>query len=258
MECGTHFSAAWSFNPVIRQKYCGGANYDFEGWTITDFALDVIIIAMPIPSIWFLKTSVRRKLAITGVFLLAFVGLGASIAKMVVIVQVIQAIKTGTRVPANANIESQLTFWTVLSAGMCVIAANLPSLWLLFSSGRVPEKVLHSIRSLVSLRSNNSGGSNRSNRSNPFKNGNANGVKRDGSSSTKVSMDRNRLVDKVNPEAGGYEAYALRDVDSDLESGGGGGKGMGRGGNGVPPMPPVGNILVKDTVEQSTKRRDYH
>ncbi|KAL9623032.1 MAG: hypothetical protein Q9160_002751 [Pyrenula sp. 1 TL-2023] len=47
---------------------------------------------------------------------------------------------------------------------------------------------------------------------------------------------------KLRPDAGAYEVYALRDLD--LESG-----------DNVPPVPPIGNIRVKDTVSQTAEQK---
>lgn len=43
-------------------------------------------------------------------------------------------------------------FYAMLEAGMCVIAVNLPSLWLFFTS-LMPEKLVQSVRSMISLSS---------------------------------------------------------------------------------------------------------
>lgn len=49
-------------------------------------------------------------------------------------------------------------FYTMLETGISLVAVNLPSLWLLFTSV-TPEKVIRSIRSVLSLASLRSGGS---------------------------------------------------------------------------------------------------
>ena len=127
---------------------------------------------------------------------------------------------------------------------MTLVAVNLPSIWLLVSRhSSVPEKVLHSLRSLTSLRS---GGSNDSSRRRSRKSGDNN----DGSSSqNRMSEDKARLTNKILPDSGGeYEAYVMGNVAGDLESG------KGAVEDHVPPVPPIGGILVKDTVTQSTRQ----
>ena len=97
LQCGTHFKASWSFDPIVRQKYCSGSFNDGEAWVITDVILDFFIICLPLPSvcvfcprapsfsseaeelilirykIWKLKMSTKRKLAITAIFFLVLV-----------------------------------------------------------------------------------------------------------------------------------------------------------------------------------------
>lgn len=127
----------------------------------------------------------------------------------------------------------------MLSGGMCLVAVNLPSLWLFFKKASGPKKIIHSARSFISSRSINS-----SNNSNSLK------KKRGGSDpSDRVSQERIQLVKKIDPRAGGYEAYAMGDVD-----GREGGKGDGRGSHG--PVPPEGRILVKESVFHETRRRE--
>ncbi|KAF3064780.1 hypothetical protein GL218_01902 [Daldinia childiae] len=79
-QCGTHFSALWDGSYV---QYCTTSFPFLYGLVISDFLLDVWILILPIPDILHLHTTLQRKLFIIGVFLLAFVGLGASIARMV-------------------------------------------------------------------------------------------------------------------------------------------------------------------------------
>ena len=134
--------------------------------------------------------------------------------------------------------EIVLLFWIVLSAGMCLTAVNLPSIWLLFTKGTVPEKVLRSVRSLVSLRSSSSSYDGRKRVGHGSESSaNSQNVHCSG----RPSRDQYNSTDKMNPEAGGYKVYAL----SDLES----------GKNEIPPVPPVGSIRVKDSVAQKSEPR---
>ena len=54
--------------------------------------------------------------------------------------------------------NTTLLYFILLEALLSFIAVSLPSLWY-FVSGKTPERVLRSIRSMVSLRSNRSTGS---------------------------------------------------------------------------------------------------
>lgn len=127
-------------------------------------------------------------------------------------------------------------WYGVLSGGMCLIAVNLPSIsFLLNKASPAPEKVLRSVRSILSLRSS---------RSSTFSKKGSSDSKRGYYSKDSGSSEEGRpsFQGKLRPDAGAYEVYALRDLD--LESG-----------ESVPPVPPIGNIRVKDTVSQTAERK---
>ncbi|RAL65497.1 hypothetical protein DID88_001063 [Monilinia fructigena] len=110
--------------------------------SISDFLLDFWIISLPIPQILKIKTSLSRRLAIIGVFLLAFVGFGACIARLAVFVEL-------DRLPATVKVDSRLTntksiFLSLLELGLSCIAVNIPSLYYL-SNKVTPENVLRSL-----------------------------------------------------------------------------------------------------------------
>lgn len=93
LACGTHFSALWT-GPHDYDRYCRTTAWWFLlSLTISDFLLDIWILALPLPQasnlsanveqslqtkadlhqIWTLQTSLRRRIGVMGVFLLAFV-----------------------------------------------------------------------------------------------------------------------------------------------------------------------------------------
>ncbi|EME79970.1 uncharacterized protein MYCFIDRAFT_77774 [Pseudocercospora fijiensis CIRAD86] len=80
--CGKHNTIEWTVMKGAT-KECK-LNYPyFRAVSISDFVLDVIIITLAFPMIWSLSMNRTRKLAVTGVFLLALGGVGASCARMV-------------------------------------------------------------------------------------------------------------------------------------------------------------------------------
>lgn len=116
---------------------------------------------------------------------------------------------------------------------MCLIAVNLPSIWFLFTRGKVPDKVLESVRSLTSLRSfasslgagsKKAAGSAFSSKKNCFEMPHS----VTGSNPGKAFPER-----KVDPESSGYEIHVGRDdrETADLE------RGMAE--EDVPPVPPL-------------------
>lgn len=154
-QCGTHFSALWNGTYT---EYCTISFPFLYGLAVSDFLLDLLILALPIPRILQLHASIKKKLAIIGVFLLAFVGLGASITRMVNYIVIENG---GPLYFIHHDEEEAVTrafYFTMLETGISLVAINLPSLWLLFTSIK-PEKIVHSLRSVLSLASLRSGGS---------------------------------------------------------------------------------------------------
>ena len=86
-------------------------------------------------------------------------------------------------------------FWSILEAGLCLLAVNLPSLWF-YRHNLSPESMLASIRSAISLRSL------RSNHSGALPSRKDNQSAHSASSQTKFAS------------AETSEAYAMRDVEA--------------------------------------------
>ncbi|KAI1292914.1 hypothetical protein F5Y03DRAFT_388129 [Xylaria venustula] len=146
-QCGTHFSALWDGTYV---NYCTLSFPVLYGLVISDFLLDVWILIIPIPAILKLHRTLKRKLSIISVFLLALVGLAASIARMV---QYIKIELGGPDYLLNTDHERLVTssfFFTILESGVALIAVNLPSLRI-FATSLATVEILHSMRSFIEL-----------------------------------------------------------------------------------------------------------
>ena len=83
-QCGTHFSALWDGNYL---KYCTISFPYLYGFAISDFLLDIWIVALPIPRILSLNMPIPKKLSVLGIFLLTFICVFASAARMAQYVQ---------------------------------------------------------------------------------------------------------------------------------------------------------------------------
>ncbi|KAI6083360.1 hypothetical protein F4821DRAFT_280930 [Hypoxylon rubiginosum] len=146
-QCGTHFSALWDGSYT---QYCTISFPFLYGLAISDFLLDVWILVLPIPSILRLNTTLKRKLSIIGIFLLALIGIGASIARMV---QYVKVELGGPEYLLHTDYQRSITqsiFYVTLEAGMGIIAINLPSLRV-FSISFKPADMITSVRSLLEL-----------------------------------------------------------------------------------------------------------
>lgn len=153
LQCGTHPGAEWT--PSITAKYCGHAYGFLLSQSVTDLALEVLVLATPVPSIFKLHTTIRRRFGILFIFLTAFVGLGACIARVIIYVTFDNDAKDGMDLDEQKQ-NTTAIYFCVLETGLSLIAVNLPTLFFLRKHAN-PKKVLRSIRSVVSLRSTESG-----------------------------------------------------------------------------------------------------
>ncbi|CRG86468.1 hypothetical protein PISL3812_03474 [Talaromyces islandicus] len=145
--CGPHLTSLWDGGI----PKCSRLHSYLEATAISDVILDFWIICLPLPNIWSLRTSIKRRIAISGVFLFALVGLGASTTRMVLFIYLItrgKAINDGDSYQTNTI----LAFFVILEAGLNIIAVNLPSLWY-FVRGITADRVIRSMRSVLSLAS---------------------------------------------------------------------------------------------------------
>ncbi|RWA10276.1 hypothetical protein EKO27_g4821 [Xylaria grammica] len=169
-QCGTHFAALWDGSYA---EYCTLSFPFLYGLVISDFILDIWLLILPIPSISRLNAKPHRKLLIIGLFFLTFVGLGASIARIVQYVKIEQGgpdfylyadnqrkfiSAMGDRVILSADhssvpiigLTTQAIFYTTLECGIALVAINLPTLRV-FSAHQNIGGMIRSMRSLIEL-----------------------------------------------------------------------------------------------------------
>jgi uncharacterized Tic20 family protein len=68
-QCGRHITAFWSSAKDIK-KYCDDTNGAVVAFCISDLIMDLMILLAPIPMVWKLITTTKRKLQILAVFAL--------------------------------------------------------------------------------------------------------------------------------------------------------------------------------------------
>lgn len=190
LDCGTHWVAHWG-SVADLFAYCHGGfevQQIVESLFITDLVTDVIIIALPMPrvcrtcqptkpsqphtnhspQIWSLHLTLGRKIVITAIFLLGGVAIGAAAARLGIFVTQIKYSLDPT-IDENKSV-STVMYWSMIEAGLSLIAACLPTTHHLLR-GRYISSVVASVRSAISMpsltRSQGSGGSrgSRNNRS---------------------------------------------------------------------------------------------
>lgn len=69
--CGTNPAVAWSSYDDIITNCINIVDLELA-FAVTDTVTDLVVILMPIPMLWTLRLSVKRKLALTAIFLLGF------------------------------------------------------------------------------------------------------------------------------------------------------------------------------------------
>lgn len=122
--------------------------------TISDFLIDFIILAIPIPFVWRLQMPLRHKLAVTAIFLMGCLTIAASITRMVTFINAANNLR---RVQEDYTYYIAITsYWTIIEASLAITSACLPTLRPLFQ-GLSPESIINSFRSII--RSNHSTGS---------------------------------------------------------------------------------------------------
>ncbi|KAI0972044.1 hypothetical protein F4678DRAFT_460874 [Xylaria arbuscula] len=146
-QCGTHFSALWDGSYA---EYCVLSFPFLYGLVVSDFILDIWLLVLPIPNISRLNTNIQRKLLIISIFLLTFVGLGASIARIVQYIKIELGGPDFYLYADNQRPTTQAVFYTTLECGIALVALNLPALRVVFIQQKIGE-IMRSMRSIIEL-----------------------------------------------------------------------------------------------------------
>ncbi|PYI24316.1 hypothetical protein BO99DRAFT_321504 [Aspergillus violaceofuscus CBS 115571] len=119
--CGSRPEHAWATVAVIAEK-CSLQLPLLEGYAISDFIMDIIIWLLPLPRIWSLNMSVRRRLLLGLIFLVGLLAIAASATRMIIYITHV--------VNAFAESDGESTN----SCGLGVIVICLPSLRSVYST----------------------------------------------------------------------------------------------------------------------------
>ncbi|KAH4046601.1 hypothetical protein HBH64_162120 [Parastagonospora nodorum] len=169
----------------ISSSWSGGGTFRMDPVMLSlaragsSLALDIVILAYPIPKIAKLHIPPQRKVAVTLIFALGGFCCVAAAVRLAFVKKTValgaQSKKTGFAAIAT---QSQTLIWCIIEPNCSIIAGSLPCYGPL-ARGRAPESIIRSVRSVISLASggsNRSNNSNRSNRSKPYVNGQGDGV----------------------------------------------------------------------------------
>ncbi|KAI1116642.1 hypothetical protein F5Y14DRAFT_448801 [Nemania sp. NC0429] len=147
--CGKNVGLHWAPLQAIEVAGCDVVTPEIA-LVISDLILDLIIIVLPLPSIWGLNMSSHRKVAITGIFLVGLTSIAASAARAAIyLVTLYAGYGAGYDIDRTAT---TLLWWSMLEISLAAIAACLPTLGFLARDARF-KKFFTSLRSMSNLSS---------------------------------------------------------------------------------------------------------
>ncbi|KAI1376200.1 hypothetical protein F4677DRAFT_419169 [Hypoxylon crocopeplum] len=129
-ECGLNFWAIWGTASKVKNltTYCIPTLPLALAIGITDFVTDVVIIAIPVPLIWRLNLSTSRKVAASVVFILGAVTIGASLTRLIVIIEDVHAAVVFNPYEDEILVITEYLYWGMIECGIGIFAACLPTL----------------------------------------------------------------------------------------------------------------------------------
>ncbi|KAG9230530.1 hypothetical protein BJ875DRAFT_384915, partial [Amylocarpus encephaloides] len=117
-NCGTQFHYMWGSTQDLI-AHCGNGIKKQEALYVSEFVTNVLLVILPIPTIWRLQMQWQKKLAVTGILLLRFMAFIASILRLVIVLQV-----TASSYQAVIYVDltiSTIFYWGMIEAGLAFI-----------------------------------------------------------------------------------------------------------------------------------------
>ncbi|KAI1171479.1 hypothetical protein F4777DRAFT_53726 [Nemania sp. FL0916] len=141
--CKTSFWALWTSASAIMEHCLSDTNPNFS-MAITDAVTDVVIFITPLPLVLRLNLTVKKKIAVTCVFLVGLITVAASLTRLVLTARILAV---GYDRDADPICESKITcyethaygisvlvtsfvYWGMVESGIAVFVACLPTLWM--------------------------------------------------------------------------------------------------------------------------------
>lgn len=121
--CGRHFTYPWG--PLTQISSCN-TNARLEALMISDLITDILVWVLPVPMIWKTQMNFGRKMAATGVLLLATISLAAAVVRLLVQEQI-----TNGGYAAHTDVDQTLTillYWSMIETGLALVASCLPTM----------------------------------------------------------------------------------------------------------------------------------
>ncbi|KAL8925665.1 MAG: hypothetical protein Q9208_003348 [Pyrenodesmia sp. 3 TL-2023] len=121
------------------EDYCVDTNSLLFAHMWSDIITNIIILSLPVPAIWAMQMSVRRKISVCGIFLLGAFTVASGIAKLVIYYNVNYLLKNNLGIEPTDPIldvsymQTPLVYWPMIESATGIVAACLPLLRPLFA-----------------------------------------------------------------------------------------------------------------------------
>ncbi|KAI1275617.1 plasma membrane protein Pth11-like protein [Xylaria sp. FL0933] len=123
--CRLDFYAYWRSTHDLLTK-CVQTKQLFLALSITDFITDVVLLLIPVPLIWQLNWSRRKKLAVLLIFSLGAVSVAASLTRLIFTTKLVQKGFDPNDDPIFVITNG--LYWGVVECSVGILAADLPTL----------------------------------------------------------------------------------------------------------------------------------
>ncbi|KAK9439699.1 hypothetical protein VB005_07858 [Metarhizium brunneum] len=123
--CKTNFFAIWG-SALDLMTFCTKGMLRSLALCISDFITDVFIIVFPIPLIYRLELSPKKKAATAGIFLLGAVTVATSLARMITTIRIVKAGFDPNE--DEVFVITTWVYWGMVECSTGILAACLPTL----------------------------------------------------------------------------------------------------------------------------------
>ncbi|KAI0508977.1 hypothetical protein F5B22DRAFT_649477 [Xylaria bambusicola] len=129
-QCKTNFWANWGTTHDI-QTQCLKTTKILWAVCLTDFALDLLVLIIPIPLTLRLKLSAKKMAAVLGIFLLGAITVAASLLRLIVLTGLVFSPHSATASHRFVSITTSM-YWGMVESSIGIIVACLPTIQFLF------------------------------------------------------------------------------------------------------------------------------
>ncbi|KAI0865165.1 hypothetical protein F4860DRAFT_462536 [Xylaria cubensis] len=152
LECNGHSpNFLWKSITTFKQQ-CQKYKYIQLAHAASDVVTDIIILSLPMPSIWRLQMPTSRKILVSLIFVVGFLSVAAGTARLAIVAEDI--VETTPAARDVRGVSTNVLVWTYVELGVGIVASCLPTLNPIFEKRSI-DSIVASVRSKVSLASLN-------------------------------------------------------------------------------------------------------